>query len=56
MDKIFTWLRSVLSAFVVEAPDVADPIGRMSARDLADLPVWHPCCEDGAAPRPLNSR
>ena len=41
MDKIFTLLRDLLAGlFEPETP--ADPISRMSPRELADLPVYHP--------------
>lgn len=41
MDKIFTLLRSLLAGLFDE-PSPADPVSRMSPRELADLPVHHP--------------
>ncbi len=41
MDKIFTVIRSLLAGLLEEACPV-DPISRMSPRELADLPVYHP--------------
>lgn len=41
MDIIFTALRHLLAGlFEPESP--ADPLSRMSPRELADLPVHHP--------------
>ena len=41
MDKIFTLLRDLVAG-LFEAEPNADPIARMSPRELADLPVHHP--------------
>jgi len=41
MYKIFTLLSKLLSALIDEACP-ADPVSRMSPRELADLPVYHP--------------
>lgn len=41
MDKIFTWMHEFFAG-LFEAGAPIDPIGRMSPRELADLPVHHP--------------
>jgi len=43
MDKIFTLIRTMLADLFEEACP-ADPISRMTSRELADLPVYHPKC------------
>ena len=41
MDKIFTLLRSFFAGRI-DRTCPADPVSRMSPRELADLPVHHP--------------
>jgi len=41
MDKIFTLLRRFFASRIDRACP-ADPVSRMSPRELADLPVHHP--------------
>jgi hypothetical protein len=41
MDKIFTLLRSFFAGLFDEVCP-ADPVSRMSSRELADLPTHHP--------------
>ena len=41
MDRIFTALRHLVAG-LFEADTPADPLSRMSPRELADLPVHHP--------------
>lgn len=41
MDKIFTLLRTIFAGLFDEVCP-ADPVSRMSPRELADLPVYHP--------------
>ncbi len=41
MDKIFTLIRSFFAGLLDEACP-ADPVSRMTPRELADLPVHHP--------------
>jgi hypothetical protein len=43
MDKIFTLLRNFFAGLLDEACP-ADPVSRMTPRELADLPVHHPRC------------
>jgi hypothetical protein len=43
MYKIFTLIRTFLAGLFDEACP-ADPVSRMSPRELADLPVHHPRC------------
>ncbi len=40
---IFTRIRALLAGLFDEACP-ADPVSRMSSRELADLPVHHPKC------------
>jgi hypothetical protein len=41
MDKIFILLRTLLAGLFDEVCP-ADPVSRMTSRELADLPVYHP--------------
>ncbi|MGN6489982.1 MAG: hypothetical protein ACTHLT_19465 [Devosia sp.] len=41
MDKIFTVIRHLLAG-LLEPETPADPLNRMTPRELADLPVHHP--------------
>ncbi len=43
MDKIFTLIRAFLAGLFDDVCP-ADPVSRMSPRELADLPVHHPRC------------
>ena len=43
MDKIFTLIHAIFAGLFGEACP-ADPVSRMSPRELADLPVHHPKC------------
>lgn len=47
MHKLFNSLRAWLAA-VVAVPAEPDPLGAMSPRELADLPVSHPLVEPRA--------
>ena len=40
MNIIFTTLRRLIAAFTVR--ETSDTLSRMTARELADLPVYHP--------------
>lgn len=56
MHNIFTWIRRLLREVATANRIDPDPVSTMSPRDLADLPVWHPCHDDGAATGSLRSR
>ncbi len=56
MHKIFTWIRRLLAEVAAANRIDPDPVSTMSPRDLADLPVWHPCHDEGAATGSLRSR
>jgi len=47
MDKIFRTLRHWLQRVMAETA-CDDPVNRMSARERADLPVYHPRCDTAA--------
>lgn len=48
MHNIWMILRQVLARLAARDGAAADPLAQLSARELADLPPFHPRCEDCA--------